>query len=130
MRMIEITIARHFWSRAIGLLGQRALGERQGLLLIPCNGVHTFFMRWAIDVVFIDRAGNITRIVERLQPWRCAAAGPQAYSCLELGAGSVAALGLQVGLCLPELARPAAGGSMLLDLRASSAAAPQREPDG
>ena len=71
---VEIEIARHFWRRAIGLLGRRSLGAHQGLLITPCDSVHTFFMRWPIDVVFIDRAGTITRIVERLQPWRCAAA--------------------------------------------------------
>jgi uncharacterized membrane protein (UPF0127 family) len=118
MRMIEITIARHFWSRAIGLLGQHALGERQGLLIVPCDSVHTFFMRWPIDVLFIDRAGNITRIVERLRPWRCAAA--PAHSCLELCAGNAAALGLRVGLCLPQLAKPAPGNTMRLTLPAST----------
>ncbi len=128
---IEITIARHFWSRAIGLLGQPALGERQGLLITPCDSVHTFFMRWPIDVVFIDRTGTITRIVERLRPWRCAAA--RAHACLELSAGNAAALGLQVGLCLPELAHTSGDTVQLdtqLDTAASIAAARQRKPDG
>jgi uncharacterized membrane protein (UPF0127 family) len=128
---IEITIARHFWSRAIGLLGRRTLGQRQGLLIIPCDSVHTCFMRWPIDVVFIDRTGTITRIVERLRPWRCAAA--RAHACLELSAGNAAALGLQVGLCLPELAHPSGDTVQLdiqLDTAASIAAARQRKPDG
>jgi uncharacterized membrane protein (UPF0127 family) len=115
---IEITVARHFWNRAIGLLGRRVLGERQGLLITPCDSVHTCFMRWPIDVVFIDRTGTITRIVERLRPWRCAAA--RAHACLELSAGNAAALGLQVGLCLPELAHPR-GDIVLLDVAAAIA---------
>ncbi len=118
---IEIEIARHFWSRAIGLLGRRSLGARQGLLIIPCHSVHTCFMRWPIDVVFIDRAGNITRIAEHLRPWRWAAAPAPAHSCLEMKAGNAAALGLQVGLCLPQLAHPAIGNTVQLDIAAARA---------
>ena len=115
---IEITVARHFISRAVGLLGQRALGERQGLLMIPCNGVHTLFMRMAIDVIFLDRCGRISGIIAHLPPWRCA--GAPARSCLELCAGNAAALGLHVGLHLPQLADPAAG-KVVLDLPVSRA---------
>jgi uncharacterized membrane protein (UPF0127 family) len=117
---MQITIARHFWSRAIGLLGRRSLGARQGLLIMPCDSIHTCFMRWPIDVVFIDRAGNITRIVERLRPWRWTAA--RAHACLEIKAGNAALLGLQVGLCLPELAHPAPGNTVQLDIAAALAA--------
>jgi uncharacterized membrane protein (UPF0127 family) len=118
---IEIEIARHFWRRAIGLLGRRPLDARQGLLIIPCNSIHTCFMRWPIDVVFIDRAGNITRIVERLRPWRWAAARSRAHACLEMKAGNAAALDLQVGLCLPQLAHPALGNTVQLDVAAALA---------
>jgi uncharacterized membrane protein (UPF0127 family) len=118
---IEIKIARHFWSRAIGLLGQRALGADQGLLIIPCDSVHTCFMRWPIDVVFIDCAGNITRIVEHLRPWRCTAARHPAHACVEIKAGNAALLGLHVGLCLPQLAHPTLDNTVRLDVAAALA---------
>ncbi|MFT5644589.1 MAG: uncharacterized membrane protein (UPF0127 family) [Janthinobacterium sp.] len=116
---LEITVAHHFLHRAIGLLGQRVLDDRQGLLIIPCNSIHTLFMRMAIDVVFIDRCGQISRIIEHMPPWRCAAA--PGLSCLELGAGNAALLGLHVGLRLPQLAHPVAGKTVLLDLPAPEA---------
>jgi uncharacterized membrane protein (UPF0127 family) len=118
---IEIQIARHFWRRAIGLLGRRSLGAHQGLLIIPCNSVHSCFMRWPIDVVFIDRAGNITRIVDHLRPWRWAAARAPAHACLEIQAGNAALLGLQVGLCLSQLAHPTLGNTVQLDVAAALA---------
>ncbi|WP_211471243.1 DUF192 domain-containing protein [Collimonas humicola] len=112
--MLDIRIARYFWSRAIGLLGTRSLSDRQGLLIVPCNSVHTFFMLFAIDVVFIDRAGKISRIVEQMRPWRFA--GAKAHSCLELNAGNAARLGLQVGQCLSQLAHPVSEKIIRLDL--------------
>jgi uncharacterized membrane protein (UPF0127 family) len=118
---IEIKIARHFWSRAIGLLGRRALGAHQGLLITACDSVRTCLMRWPIDVVFIDRAGNITRIVEHLQPWRWAAARHPAHAGLEIQAGNAALLGLHVGLCLPQLAQPASADTVRLDVDAALA---------
>ncbi|WP_082797910.1 DUF192 domain-containing protein [Collimonas arenae] len=101
---VDIRIARYFWSRAIGLLGKRSLAERDGLLIVPCSSVHTFFMRFAIDVVFIDRDGNVVRIVENMRAWRFAA-GAKAYSCLELSAGSASRLGLRAGQCVPQFSR-------------------------
>lgn len=90
---LDITVARSFLSRLIGLLGRRGLAPNQGLLIIPCNNVHTAFMRFAIDVVFCDRNGRIVRIEHALRPFRVAVAF-QAYCCLELAAGEAKRLGL------------------------------------
>ncbi|PUA16777.1 DUF192 domain-containing protein [Glaciimonas sp. PCH181] len=113
---IDILVARFFWQRAVGLLGRRSLDDQQGLLIVPCNSIHTYFMRFAIDVVFIDTAGNITSIVEHVQPWRLAKAKAKAYSCLELSAGSAARLQLKVGQSLPQLAKPHSGKMIRIDL--------------
>lgn len=104
---LAIRLADSFFSRLRGLLFAPPLALGQGLLIRPCAAVHTAFMTYPIDVVFIDRAGKIRRIVPRLAPWRTAAS-VGAYQTLELAAGEAARLGLQAGqsLALPP-ANPA-----------------------
>lgn len=102
---LQIRVARSFGARLVGLLGRRTLPREQGLLLIPCNNVHTFFMRFVIDVVFIDRDGVVLAVVPRLAPWRVAATR-RAHACLEMAAGVAAALGLESGMRIAQLADP------------------------
>jgi uncharacterized membrane protein (UPF0127 family) len=99
---LAIRLADGFFSRLRGLLFAPALQPGQGLLIRPCAAVHTAFMRYAIDVVFLDRAGRIRRIVPRLAPWRTAAS-VGAYQTLELAAGEAARLELQAGQSLSHL---------------------------
>ena len=100
---VQVILAQGFLARLVGLLGQRRLAPDLALLIAPCNNVHTFFMRFAIDVVFIDREGVILAIVPDLVPWRIAAVR-RAHGCLELAAGGAGRFGMAVGQCLPELA--------------------------
>lgn len=93
---LHIRRADRFSSRLRGLLFSPLLKPGEGLLIVPCDSVHTFFMRAPIDVVFLDRAGKIRRIVPHLAPWRTAAS-LGAYQTLELAAGETARLGLQAG---------------------------------
>jgi uncharacterized protein len=79
-----------------GLLGRDTLAPGEGLLIRPASSIHTFFMRFAIDGVFVDRAGTVVKVVSGLRPWRCAAAR-RAAAVLELAAGEAAARGVQVG---------------------------------
>jgi len=70
---IRLVCARGMAGRLRGLLCRaRAPGPRTGLLLSPCNAVHTFGMRYGIDVAFIDREGRVLRLVRNLRPWRAA----------------------------------------------------------
>jgi hypothetical protein len=78
------------------LLGRAALGADEGLLIRPTASIHTFFMRFAIDVVFLDRAGVVLKIVSGLRPWRIAASR-RARCALELRAGEARARDLQPG---------------------------------
>jgi uncharacterized protein len=82
--------------RMRGLLGRDSLGAGEGLLLQPAPSIHTAFMRFPIDVVFLDSESIVVRVVETLAPWR-AASGPRARSVLELAAGEAARRGVQVG---------------------------------
>lgn len=83
-------------SRRQGLLGRDGLAPSSGLLLKPCSAVHTAFMRFAIDVIFIDRAGTVTRVVRGLRPWRIAGSW-RAHATIELGAGALGTRDVIVG---------------------------------
>ena len=80
-------------SRMTGLLGRDNLPTGQGLILDPCRLIHTFMMRFAIDVVFYDRAHRVTRVVADVRPSRFAWGGWRARATLELAAGTLAAGG-------------------------------------
>lgn len=89
-------IADGFFTRMRGLLGRKTLAQGQGLLLRPASSIHTWFMRFAIDVVFLDRELRVLKIKEQVRPWR-GAARFRADSALELPAGECARLALRVG---------------------------------
>lgn len=99
---LTVEVARSFRQRLVGLLGRRALAADRGLLITPCNNIHTAFMRFAIDAVFVDEHGEVLAVRADLGPFRVAAAR-RAKACLELQAGRAAALGIGVGDCLPAL---------------------------
>jgi uncharacterized protein len=89
-------LADRLWTRMRGLLGRSGLSSGQGLLIRPTWSVHTWFMRFPIDVIFLDRDLTVLKIKERLGPWR-GAAKRRAHSALELPAGECERLGLAVG---------------------------------
>jgi uncharacterized membrane protein (UPF0127 family) len=93
-------------TRMRGLLGRSGLKDGEGLLLRPANSVHMFFMRFPIDVVFLDRELAVRKIVEPLRPWRMASCRG-ARAALELPAGTAGRCGITVG---ERLSLEAAGG--------------------
>jgi uncharacterized protein len=99
---LTVRRADHFFSRLGGLLVLPPVQIGQGLLLVPCASVHTAFMRYAIDVVFLDRSGMIQKIVPGLKPWRFAACAG-AHQTLELAAGEASRLRLVPGATAPFL---------------------------
>ena len=82
--------------RMRGLLGRRDLRSDEGILLEPAGTIHTFFMRFPIDAVFLDRDGRVLRVVESMPPWRMAGAR-HARAVLELRAGESLRRGLAPG---------------------------------
>ena len=82
--------------RMRGLLGRRSLPAGEGLLLQPAPSVHTAFMRFPIDVVFLNRAMEVVKVVECLRPSRMASAR-RARTALELAAGEASARGIRIG---------------------------------
>jgi uncharacterized protein len=79
-------------TRKKGLLGRDRLEPGTGLVIAPCGGVHTFFMRFSIDVVFVARDGRVVKVSPAVKPWRLALA-LSAFCVIELPAG-IAAEGL------------------------------------
>lgn len=91
---VELATTRR--ARRVGLLGRDCFDTDAALVLAPCLAVHTAFMRFPIDVVFVDRQGRAMRLVHGLAPWRVAAA-PRAYAAIELAAGALRRHEVDVG---------------------------------
>jgi len=83
-------------SRLRGLLGRNRLEPGAGLLLEPCNSVHTLFMRFPVDAVFLDAERRVLRVRHRMGPWRAAGARG-ARAVLELAAGEAERCGVAPG---------------------------------
>ncbi|NPV58534.1 MAG: DUF192 domain-containing protein [Actinobacteria bacterium] len=84
-------------SRRRGLLGTEVLEDGRGLVIVPCRQVHTFGMRYAIDVVFVDRRMRVLRVVKAMRPCRLGALVLRAAAAIELPPGKAAATGTAPG---------------------------------
>ena len=89
-------VAASPFSRMKGLLGRSELRPGEGLLLRPASAIHTFFMRFPIDAVFLDRDWRVVGIAGDVAPWRTAGR-KGAVAVLELPAGESARRGLRPG---------------------------------
>jgi uncharacterized protein len=83
-------------SRLRGLLGKKGLQAGEGLLLRPASSIHTWFMRFPIDAVFVEEDGTVARIASNLGPWR-AAGRRGAKVVIELASGECERRGLKTG---------------------------------
>ncbi len=90
-------VAENPWTRAVGLLGRKELPEGRGLWIRPSRSIHTFFMRFAIDVVYLDSDGTVVKTCETLRPFRLSMGGRRARSVLELPAGLLERAKVQAG---------------------------------
>jgi uncharacterized membrane protein (UPF0127 family) len=82
--------------RRTGLLKHMELKQGQGLWIIPCESVHSFFMKFTIDVLYLDREKKVRGMRPKMKPWRLSACLP-AHSVLELPAGTIEQTGTQRG---------------------------------
>ena len=92
-----VDVARTRLARARGLLGRSALGAGEALWIAPSRGVHTFGMRFVIDVIALDAGGTVVDVAGALKPWRIRLPRRGTAGVLELPSGSAAASGTQVG---------------------------------
>jgi outer membrane protein OmpA-like peptidoglycan-associated protein/uncharacterized membrane protein (UPF0127 family) len=117
---LQLRVADSFLRRLRGLMLSKPLAEASGLLLTNCPSVHGAFMRFPIDVIYLDRGGVVLKCVPQLRPWRASVSNagrdpqgrryPRARHTLELAAGAIARYGIAPGDCLqhPLLDLPAA----------------------
>lgn len=89
--------AEGFWNRFMGLMGQTSLPMGEALHIVPCNSIHTFFMRIPIDVLFLDAENRVVRTYEALPPWRMTPPIRKARTVLEFPIGTLAGSGTAVG---------------------------------
>ena len=84
----SIEVADHGAARRKGLLGRDGLPAGEGLWIIPCESVHTFGMRFPIDLVYLDRRRRVKKVRSAVPPWRLSAC-LSAHSVIELAAGTI-----------------------------------------
>lgn len=105
----RVELADTFVSRLVGLLGRSRLDPDCGLLIQPSSGVHTFAMRFPIDVIALDRKMRVRALWTTLAPWRTSTVHWKTQSVLELAAGRAQACRLEVGDQLEILQEALAG---------------------
>ena len=67
---VKARVARTLFERMKGLIGTKTLPEGEGMLILRCNSIHTLFMSFPIDATFLDRGGNVVKVVRNIRPWR------------------------------------------------------------
>lgn len=85
----DIILATSLIDRFKGLLGRKSLEPGQGMMLRPCKGIHTFFMKFPIDVVFLDKENQLIGLYKNLPPNRMTSIYSNAHAVLELPSGTL-----------------------------------------
>jgi uncharacterized membrane protein (UPF0127 family) len=74
--------------RSKGLLGRKGLDPGEGMWIVPCEAVHTFFMQFALDLIYLDKKNRIRKVRSNVRPWRLSAC-LSAHSIIELPVGAI-----------------------------------------
>jgi uncharacterized membrane protein (UPF0127 family) len=85
----EAQLADNAWTRLRGLLGRRSLEPGQGLVIRPSNGIHTFFMAFPIDAIYVDAEGRVLRCLANLRPYRFGPIDLRCKMIIELPEGTI-----------------------------------------
>ncbi len=93
---LHVNISHSYWQRLKGWMFKKTISDSDALWIEPCNSIHTFFMHFTIDVVFISKQGQVLRCCEHLAPWS-GRVSLSALSVLELNAGTIEKLNIKVG---------------------------------
>ena len=93
----DLRVAQSLWDKAKGLLGQHGLAPGAGLYIVPCQSIHSFFMRFPFDAVFVDKSWRVLHLIEAMSPWRISPFVWRAKGVLELPAGTIGASHTQQG---------------------------------
>ncbi len=85
----QLKAATTYKSRSKGLLSRLSLGPGEALLIVPCASIHTFFMKFSIDVLFLNKNEQVVKIVLNVKPWRLAGCFFGAHMVIEWKAGAL-----------------------------------------
>lgn len=94
---VDVMIADRFWQRAVGLLSHASLPMGSALLIKPCKDVHTFFMRFNIDILFLDKEYRVLSVRSNIAPYRFVFGPKGSIAVLEMGSGAADAAGIDKG---------------------------------
>jgi uncharacterized membrane protein (UPF0127 family) len=84
-------------TRMVGLLRDTTLAHGDGLWIVPCNSIHSFFMRFDFDAVFLDKDLRVVHLIREMKPWRISKIVFSAHSVLELPSGLIASTRTELG---------------------------------
>ncbi len=93
----RVKAATTFWSRLRGYIGRARPKQGEGILLVPCDAIHTWWMCFELDVLFLDDRGRVLELVQSLRPWKRTRKVPGARYVLEVPPGTIDASGTRVG---------------------------------
>jgi len=93
----EVIEANTFFDKLFGLVTRRKLKDREGFLIKNCNGIHTFWMRYSLDVVFLDKKNQVLAIYQDVRPFRATPFIKNAFFVLEMKSGTIVKSSLEPG---------------------------------
>jgi uncharacterized membrane protein (UPF0127 family) len=93
----NVKLAKGFLGRFKGLMGRKRLNRSEGLMLLSCNSIHTCFMRFAIDVVFLNMDHEVIALKKAVKPWRMVNFVKKAYITVEMPEGTIEYKNIEVG---------------------------------
>lgn len=93
----KLELAHTFFARLKGLMGRSVLEPGHGLEIRPCNSIHTCFMRFDLDLIFLDKDSRIVHLERAMPPWRVSGIIKVAAMVVELPAGTIDATGCKIG---------------------------------
>lgn len=82
-------VAKSFSTRLIGLMFKKSMDGFDGMMITQCNSIHTFFMRYKLDLIFLDQNLNVVKIIENIKPWRMTLMYFKSTQVLELEGGTL-----------------------------------------
>lgn len=93
----NVSLADTYFKRLKGLMFKETLKYDEGLLITPCNSIHMFFMKFPLDVLFVDKENNIVGMSKNIKPWRISKVFFKAHYVVELPTGTIERLKMSEG---------------------------------
>lgn len=85
----KVKLANSFLTRLKGLMFSNDLPDCDGLLISPCNSIHTFFMNYSLDIIYMTKDFEVVKVIKNIKPWRMTRMYLKAFQVLEMKSGSL-----------------------------------------